>query len=57
MKNLVDTWLRQALTRLPESLVPPDAALRDARVALVSAVGVGIRNGLRLLGGAAPESV
>jgi arginyl-tRNA synthetase len=23
LKNLVDTWLRQALARLPESMVPP----------------------------------
>ena len=38
-------------------IVVPDAALRDARVALVSAVGVAIRNGLRLLGVAAPDSV
>ncbi|MGA2344034.1 MAG: DALR anticodon-binding domain-containing protein, partial [Steroidobacteraceae bacterium] len=38
-------------------IVVPDAALRDARVALASAVGVAIRNGLRLLGVAAPDSV
>jgi arginyl-tRNA synthetase len=38
-------------------LVVPDALLRNARLALASAVQVVIRNGLRLLGVAAPESV
>jgi arginyl-tRNA synthetase len=38
-------------------LVVPDASLRDARLALASAVQVVIRNGLRLLGVAAPETV
>jgi arginyl-tRNA synthetase len=38
-------------------IVVPDAALCAARVALASAVGVAIRNGLRLLGVAAPDSV
>ena len=38
-------------------LVVPDALLRDARLALVSAVRVVIRNGLRLLGVAAPDTV
>jgi hypothetical protein len=30
LKNLVDTWLRQALERLPESVVPPSG--RDVRI-------------------------
>jgi arginyl-tRNA synthetase len=38
-------------------LVVPDALLRDARLALASAVQVVIRNGLRLLGVAAPDTV
>jgi arginyl-tRNA synthetase len=38
-------------------LVVAEASLRDARVALASAVQVVIRNGLRLLGIAAPETV
>jgi arginyl-tRNA synthetase len=39
------------------SLVIPDTSLRDARLALASAVQIVIRNGLRLLGVAAPETV
>jgi arginyl-tRNA synthetase len=38
-------------------LVVPDVLLRNARLALASAVGLVIRNGLRLLGVAAPETV
>lgn len=38
-------------------LVVPDASLRDARVALASAAQVVIRNGLRLLGVASPDTV
>ncbi len=38
-------------------IVVCDASLRDARMALAAAVGVAIRNGLRLLGVAAPDSV
>jgi arginyl-tRNA synthetase len=38
-------------------LVVPDVLLRDARLGLASAVQVVIRNGLRLLGVAAPETV
>ena len=38
-------------------LVVPDALLRDARLALASAAQVVIRNGLRLLGVAAPDTV
>jgi arginyl-tRNA synthetase len=38
-------------------LVVPDASLCDARLALASAVQVVIRNGLRLLGVAAPDTV
>jgi arginyl-tRNA synthetase len=38
-------------------LVVPDPLLRDARLALASAVQVVIRNGLRLLGVTAPETV
>jgi hypothetical protein len=49
LKNLVDTWLRQALARLPESM--------HARLALAAAARVVIRNALRLLGVASPDTV
>jgi hypothetical protein len=45
LKNLVDTWLRHALARLPESMVSPSGAAQ-----------VVIRNGLRLLGVASRDT-
>ena len=57
--GLVNSWYHAGNpSRNPElAVLVPDAALRDARLALARAVQIVLRNGLELLGLSAPEQM